>query len=269
MSCLTLAASLTCPACAWRACDARGLCPPLLYTSVQYCTVLSASAKGSKSDHLQTLEPRKPPVLTYGHVLPAGPPTARAAVGAAEASHVSEPGKRKLTLNSGSKAVSWQLLPTGGSSVSAEAGAAPLSCSGSGCVLLVGSGAGRVQPGRSYAIRYTTSSEAAPAATAQQQQGRRLLHASTLQGIGNWRLPYVMQPGTALSSSAMHSLQYSSSYPSSLPASANCPGACCCCWYWLYCCPRPCVGTCCCWLPACLGRLRWLLLPPAAGGCLG
>jgi hypothetical protein len=87
---------------------------------------------------------------------------------------VAEPGKRKLTLKSSSSSSSttaWQLAPSTAaagavsSSVSTEAGAQPLSCSGPGCVLLVGAGAGRVQPGRSYAVRYSTG-DAAPAAAA-------------------------------------------------------------------------------------------------------
>jgi hypothetical protein len=91
---------------------------------------------------------------------------------------VTEPGKRKLTLHSkegsssssSSKFIDWQLAAAAGSSsISTEAGAQPLSCSGSACVLFVGSGSGRVQPGRSYAIRYSTSE---PAAAAAGQQGK-------------------------------------------------------------------------------------------------
>lgn len=86
---------------------------------------------------------------------------------------VSEPGKRKLTLRSqGGSApahTAWQLLPSGGAgSVSAESGGAnsqPLSCSGSSCVLFVGAGAGKVQPGRSYSIKSSTAADAG-----QQQQ---------------------------------------------------------------------------------------------------
>jgi hypothetical protein len=81
---------------------------------------------------------------------------------------VSEPGKRKLVLNSGSKSTAWQLAAVPGASTSAEAAPKPLSCSGSGCVLLVGSGGSKVHPGRSYAIRYSTG-DAAAAAAAQTQ----------------------------------------------------------------------------------------------------
>lgn len=80
---------------------------------------------------------------------------------------VLEPGKRKLTLSSkgsGSKSIAWQLAPAAGSaSVTTEAGAQALFCSGSACVMFVGSGAGRLQPGRSYAIRYSTGEAAAAA----------------------------------------------------------------------------------------------------------
>jgi hypothetical protein len=87
---------------------------------------------------------------------------------------VVEPGKRKLTLHSkgssSSKSIDWQLAPAAGSmSVSTEAGAQPLSCSGSACVLLVGSGSGRVHPGRSYAIRYSTAESVAAAAGQQEK----------------------------------------------------------------------------------------------------
>jgi hypothetical protein len=83
---------------------------------------------------------------------------------------VSEPGKRKLTLNSGSKGVNWQLVPSSSTGVSTESGSQPLSCSGSGCILTVGSGAGKVQPGRSYSIRYSTGDAAAQQQQQQQQQ---------------------------------------------------------------------------------------------------
>lgn len=80
---------------------------------------------------------------------------------------VTDPGKRKLALLSKGSAssIAWQLAPAAGAgSVNTEAGAQPLSCSGAGCVLLVGAGAGRVQPGRSYALRYSTGDATAPAA---------------------------------------------------------------------------------------------------------
>lgn len=69
---------------------------------------------------------------------------------------VAEPGKRTLTLLSSASSTSWQVLPTSGSSsVSTESGAQLSACAGSKCVMYIGSAAGRVQPGKSYAIKYS------------------------------------------------------------------------------------------------------------------
>jgi hypothetical protein len=84
---------------------------------------------------------------------------------------VTEPGKRRLVLNSGAKSTAWQLTALPSGSTTTESASQPLSCSGSGCALLVGSTASKVHPGRSYAIRYSTGDAAAAAAAQNQGSG--------------------------------------------------------------------------------------------------